>query len=279
VYAIPANAVHVLAERFFLTRGEFWVIVAVIIGIIWAWLAHRKAERERRDYEAKRECERAERQAQRERAEAQAAAARARVQARRDAELALSQAVARVMALDKEGAAAVNERTGTVAIATWKHAEKFAAVWMEAAGFQNVRLTQPGADEGVDVSGDDVVAQVKFQASNVGRQVVQQLYGVAQSAGKQALFFTSSGYAKTAVQFASGRVALFTYTTAGKVDPANESAKRLTKRVDPKLQGRRFSSALIAEAIAIPDPPPRELKPSYRPRARNRYYNRRRYWR
>ena len=62
-------------------------------------------------------------------------------------------------------------------ITSWQEAERNAARWMRHWGFGDARLTSSGADGGVDVRARAAVAQVKFEASQVGRPALQRLYG------------------------------------------------------------------------------------------------------
>lgn len=67
-------------------------------------------------------------------------------------------------------------------------------------------------DGGIDVLVPGVlVAQVKAQASKVGRPPLQQIAGVASADGVRATCFSKSGYTKGALEWADrASVALFT---------------------------------------------------------------------
>ncbi|WP_422626604.1 restriction endonuclease [Rhodococcus sp. (in: high G+C Gram-positive bacteria)] len=52
----------------------------------------------------------------------------------------------------------------------------------------------PGADGGIDVTSARAIAQVKFQTKKVSLPEVQRLSGIAHAEGKDAIFFSSSGY-------------------------------------------------------------------------------------
>lgn len=58
---------------------------------------------------------------------------------------------------------------------TWQEAESTACQWMRKNGYPDARLTQPGADGGIDVASSKAVAQVKHHSKPVDRPDVQQL--------------------------------------------------------------------------------------------------------
>lgn len=90
-------------------------------------------------------------------------------------------------------------------------AEHLARDWMSYLGASEAVVTPERRDGGVDVRSRDFVAQVKnLQNEQVGVAVVRQLYGVAASEHRRALFFSSSGYTRDALAFArENDVALF----------------------------------------------------------------------
>lgn len=131
-----------------------------------------------------------------------------------------------------------------VQIATWQAAEANAAAWMRYWGFSDAAVTNAGADAGIDVRATRAVAQVKFQAAQVGRPAVQQLVGAAHAApGAAHLFFTGAGYSEPAVEYAEAAgVALLSYTLDGQVQPVNGAARRLLASLE---------AAVVAQAAAI----------------------------
>lgn len=121
-------------------------------------------------------------------------------------------------------------------ISTWQDAEENAAAWMRYFGFKNARVTAGGADGGIDVIADDAVAQVKREAIAVGSPAIQRLYGAASAHGtyKHKLFFSASGYSRSAEDFARRLgIALFNYDREGRVDPANPAANTIYRTLRP----------------------------------------------
>ncbi|CAH0263261.1 hypothetical protein SRABI76_03542 [Microbacterium oxydans] len=93
-------------------------------------------------------------------------------------------------------------------------AEQVAAQWMRHLGEIDAELTSYTGDGGIDVQGRKTLAQVKHYATSVGVAAIRELAGVAANDPhrRQALFFTSTGYARGAVEFAdSAGIALFVY--------------------------------------------------------------------
>jgi hypothetical protein len=87
---------------------------------------------------------------------------------------------------------------------TWRDYEQAAAGFLVGLGISGVRAAAAGADGGVDVwVTGSLVAQVKAQQANVGRPPLQQLYGIACKEGVQGLFFSKSGYSKSATRWAN----------------------------------------------------------------------------
>lgn len=110
-------------------------------------------------------------------------------------------------------------------------AEEVVAQWMRHLGEVDAELTSYTGDGGVDVQGRKSFAQVKHYATAVGVAPIRELAGVAASdpRRRQALFFTRTGYAQGAVDFAdSVGIALFTYDAerAG-LEALNARAKTL----------------------------------------------------
>ena len=125
--------------------------------------------------------------------------------------------------------AVADERAGS-AVSSWQEAEALATWHMQKLGFDDAKMTPPGADGGLDVRATDAVAQVKHYATPIGAPVVQQLRGAAHGQGT-AIFYSRSGYTKSAVEYANGAaVALFTYDESGVVQPFNHAAQILHDR-------------------------------------------------
>lgn len=117
-------------------------------------------------------------------------------------------------------------------ISNWKEAEKLAQEWMFYFGFRDAKLSGSGSDGGYDVIASRAIAQVKFEQSSTGRPKLQELAGEAHDQGKEALFFTLSGYTKKAIEWAEQSrigIALFQYDASGNIQSLNEAASRLFK--------------------------------------------------
>lgn len=131
-------------------------------------------------------------------------------------------------------------------IASRQDAEHLAAEWMREHGFADARVTQRGADGGVDVLSSKALAQVKYQTNYVGRPLLQRLLGargVAQD--KHLLFFTGSSYTATARNYAdTTSIALFTYELDGTVHPVNGAAERLVANARPQRLWRGLRKVL-----------------------------------
>ncbi|MDT9591613.1 restriction endonuclease [Nocardioides zeae] len=111
-------------------------------------------------------------------------------------------------------------------VSDWEIAEGLGAAWLVYLGYSDARVTAGGADGGLDVLGEDVAAQVKFKAHQVGAPAVQQLYGAGARGGSRDLhFFTGTSYSQQAIDYADATgVALWLFDWPGGVRPANEVA-------------------------------------------------------
>lgn len=110
-------------------------------------------------------------------------------------------------------------------------AEQVVAQWMRHLGEPDAELTSYTGDGGIDVQGRKSFAQVKHYAKSVGVAPIRELAGVAANDpyGRQALFFTSTGYARGAMEFAEAAgIALFVYNAErGGLEAMNPRAKTL----------------------------------------------------
>lgn len=110
----------------------------------------------------------------------------------------------------------------------WQAAEALSAAALRRWGYQDARTTPAGNDQGVDVVGSRVVAQVKYRNSATGAPAVQQLAGVRRT-GQDAVFFSRSGYTRQAVDYANEfGIALFTIELPSRIDAANARAQILS---------------------------------------------------
>jgi hypothetical protein len=120
-------------------------------------------------------------------------------------------------------------------IRTWQDAEHLAAAWLQSWGYTDARVTGGGADGGVDVRAAHAVAQVKFQAAQVGRPALQRLVGAAGRSGRQLVFFTGTGYSQQAIAYANEYcIALYAYSLDGAVTAVNSIADRIATAARPQ---------------------------------------------
>lgn len=87
-------------------------------------------------------------------------------------------------------------------IASWRVAEDNAASWMRFWGYRDATVTPNGSDAGIDVRSRKAIAQVKYEAHNVGRPALQRLVGSRGRGAEELLFFTGAGYSKAAIEYA-----------------------------------------------------------------------------
>ena len=81
-------------------------------------------------------------------------------------------------------------------------AELLARDWMRFLGAPSAEVTQAaGKDGGKDVVSLSHVAQMRHRLKRTGVESIRELYGVAVSEGKGALFFSESGYTPDALAF------------------------------------------------------------------------------
>jgi hypothetical protein len=124
----------------------------------------------------------------------------------------------------------VNEPTRRQ-ISSWQEAELNARDWMLAWGYADAMVTAPGSDAGIDVTATGALAQVKFEAAQVGRPQLQRLVGARARNDAQLFFFTGAGYSPQAIEYADHmHIALFRYSLDGRMTPMNPAAGYVTKR-------------------------------------------------
>ena len=110
-------------------------------------------------------------------------------------------------------------------------AELVAAEWIRYWGWSDARVSKAGSDEGIDVEGKGVVAQVKAHMVPIGRPDVQNLVGVASVIKKTPIFFSLTDYTPQAVSWANlAGVALFGFDLQGKPRPINATASKIAER-------------------------------------------------
>lgn len=117
-------------------------------------------------------------------------------------------------------------------IDSWATAEHNAAAWMRHWGYADAHCTPPGRDGGIDIRAIGALAQVKFEAAQVGAPAVQRLVGArGREYETELLFFSGAGFAGPAVAYADTMdVALFRYDLLGRMAAQNQSARDLLAR-------------------------------------------------
>lgn len=124
-------------------------------------------------------------------------------------------------------------RPSSRVIASWEQAEGCALEWMQYLGFDDAQLTGPGADGGIDIRSRRAVAQVKAEGRATGNQVVLQIRGSSYTVAsgkraREAIVFSLAGFTRAARKAADDcDVALFQMDPFGRVNPENDSARRL----------------------------------------------------
>jgi hypothetical protein len=132
-----------------------------------------------------------------------------------------------------------------------RDAEEVACAWLRAWGFTDAVVTGTGADEGIDVFGSDVVAQVKAEVRPIGRPVLQSLAGVALVEHKRSVFFALGGYTVEAASWADrADIALFTFDLAGDPEPVNALANRADGRGPRGQFAKRASAGIASYAVS-----------------------------
>jgi hypothetical protein len=128
-------------------------------------------------------------------------------------------------------------------IDSWETAEANAAAWMQWWGHPDAVVTPSGTDGGVDVRASRALAQVKYEAHQVGRPALQRLVGSRPRAGQQQLFFFSgAGFSDPAIAYADDwDIALFKYALNGSMIPLNTAGRRLLRAVADRENAARMA--------------------------------------
>jgi hypothetical protein len=149
----------------------------------------------------------------------------------------------------EEGAGPQERAYRDRSVRTWQDAEHAAADHMRSLGFTDARVTDTGADGGIDVIARDAIAQVKYHSQPIGVGPVRELRGVADS-HHHLRFYASGGYTASALQFADKRgVALFSLLELGHVTPVNAAASGLSAR-PARTAGRRRTMPSWSQAAS-----------------------------
>lgn len=123
-------------------------------------------------------------------------------------------------------------------IRSWEDAEKSAQIWLSQNGYPEAKLTDSGADGGIDIRASNLVAQVKAGMMKVGRPAVQRLAGAAR--GDRAVFFSLAGYTDHAKDWArEAGVSLFRFDLQGEPRFVG-GAPWPTNHQPPKQTGHEF---------------------------------------
>ncbi len=143
-------------------------------------------------------------------------------------------------------------------VTTWQAAETVAAAWMRHWGYTDAALTGGSSDGGIDIRATQALAQVKFKAAQAGRPEVQNLVGAAgRNAAAQLIFFSAAGYSTHALAYANQQhVALFTFGPFGAIEPANHTARSITRRARIAAAAKVVNAARESPAL---DTEPDEL--------------------
>lgn len=120
-----------------------------------------------------------------------------------------------------------------IQIDSWQAAERNAAAWMRYWGHRDAKVTAGGPDGGVDVRSAGALAQVKFEAAQVGAPAMQRLVGArGRSHHMDLYFFSGAGYARPAVEYADMMdIALFKYALDGSMRAVNGAARKVVQQV------------------------------------------------
>jgi hypothetical protein len=131
-------------------------------------------------------------------------------------------------------------------IDSWLVAEENAAQWMRYWGHIDAACTSGGSDGGVDVRSSTSLAQVKFEAVQVGSPAVQRLVGARGRQHHLALFFFSgAGYARPAIDYGDGMdVALFKYDLIGHQMAVNQTAREVVRVCTLRLKNLPTAQAV-----------------------------------
>ena len=103
-------------------------------------------------------------------------------------------------------------------IVTWRDAENACARYLREAGSGGAQVTPAGADGGIDVIGEHVIAQVKFVTAKVGSTTVQQFAGatIRHPTQTRKVFFSSAGFTDPAIRLAkSAGIELVVFRDSG----------------------------------------------------------------
>lgn len=138
-------------------------------------------------------------------------------------------------------------------IDSWQVAEANAAAWMRYWGYVDAQVTTAGPDGGVDVRAGRALAQVKFEAAQVGTPALQRLVGArGRQLDQRLLFFSGAGFSAPAVVYAEEmEIALFQYGLDGSMVSRSTASEELLARVHD-VPGASLNRGLPSSATVRP---------------------------
>jgi hypothetical protein len=141
-------------------------------------------------------------------------------------------------------------------IDSWNTAERNAAEWMRYWGYVGVSVTPSGADGGVDIRARGALAQVKWEARQVGRPHLQKLVGArGRSMSSELLFFSGAGYSEHAVAYADEMdIALYFYRLDGRMEARSRLARQLLRRRREEEAAAADASPSVPPSTWLPNP-------------------------
>lgn len=150
-------------------------------------------------------------------------------------------------------------------IDSWHAAELNAARWMRMWGWYDAAVTPTGADGGIDVRSSGALAQVKWEAKQVGRAALQKLVGAAALEHELALlFFSGAGYSREALTYANAvGMALFKYGLDGSTEAMNDAARAILGDGEHSTADEQNALRHVAEDIGPASDAPSALAGSW----------------
>lgn len=137
-------------------------------------------------------------------------------------------------------------------------AEVYARDVLDALRFRGLRVTPYSRDGGVDVRGDEVVAQVKMEGIRTPADRLQALNGIAAHEGKHAAFFSLAGYTTAALTWGEAAgIALFEFQLDGSIGARSTTAEAwlatLAVEQAPSPANASTPEKIVARPIPVPD--------------------------
>jgi HJR/Mrr/RecB family endonuclease len=96
-----------------------------------------------------------------------------------------------------------------------RNAEFLCSQFLKFMGATGAEVTKASKDQGLDITSDNFVGQVKHLHSKVGVKAIRELLGASVLTKKQPVFFSKSGYTDDAIDFAiANEILVYTYDAA-----------------------------------------------------------------